>query len=169
MPTPFQIVQNQISQAVLKTLLIIGYKDSVEKCLRETSGVEGLDIVGLVVSQAHDSYKMSVKPASSTQTLGPFFFVCDRVAKSLQPDNHGNYHVISAQRLSDLGKRGLDTSTSPSAPSLNEVVPPGWIFFRDPISGNDYYANPATGRFSLERPVETIPPPPPAASPPSSL
>jgi hypothetical protein len=53
-------------------------------------------------------------------------------------------------------------------------LPPGWFAVTDPSSGNTYYANPATGESSWDRPkviaapppkveeVEPPPPPPPA-------
>lgn len=52
--------------------------------------VAGVEVVGLVVSQAHDSYEMFVRDAAASQSAkveGPFFLLCDRVAKSVEgPD-----------------------------------------------------------------------------------
>lgn len=47
--------------------------------------ITGVEIVGLVVSQTHDSYKMFVRDgAASAKVGGPFFLLCDRVAKSFE-------------------------------------------------------------------------------------
>ena len=81
----------------------------LDKRLADTSGVAGLEIIGLVVSQAHDNYTMYVKPTSSKsqqEIQGPFFFVVDRVAKALQKGAHDQFIVVSAQRLAASRKRG---------------------------------------------------------------
>ena len=44
--------------------------------------VAGVEVVGLVVSQAHDSYEIFVR--QSAEVKGPFFLLCDRVAKSFE-------------------------------------------------------------------------------------
>ena len=56
--------------------------------------VEGLEIVGLVVSRAHDSYEMFVR--QSGDVSGPFFLPCDRVAKSIEVTDFARF--TSAQR-----------------------------------------------------------------------
>lgn len=81
----------------------------MRKRLQQTPLIQGLEAVGLVVSQAHDSYEVYVKPDSSQQKVeGPVFFVCDRVAKSLQLRD-GRLRISSAQILHDL-KRKHDTN-----------------------------------------------------------
>jgi hypothetical protein len=73
--------------------------------------MEGLEIIGLVVSAAHDCYEMYMRPDSLKQeVLGPFLLICDRVAKSLQKSEDGKYHIIAAQQLSPSKKRGHDMS-----------------------------------------------------------
>lgn len=74
--------------------------------MQNTTWVEGVEIIGLVVSQAHDSYVVYVrKSQAQTEVLGPFFFVCDRVAKCLKTDNLGVYRVTSAQQLDDSNSK----------------------------------------------------------------
>jgi hypothetical protein len=73
-----------------------------------TAADHGVDIIGLVVSQAHDSYAMYIKSAHDNpngDVKGPFFFVCDRVAKSLQLNTDtGDLNIASAQELKSIVK-----------------------------------------------------------------
>lgn len=81
----------------------------MKKRLQQTPLIQGLDTVGLVVSRAHESYELYVKPDLSQQKIeGPIFFVCDRVAKSLQLKD-GSLRISSAQFLHDF-KRKHDTN-----------------------------------------------------------
>ena len=73
--------------------------------------MKGLEIIGLVVSAAHDCYEMYVRLASLEQEiLGPFFVICDRVAKSFQKSQDGVYRIVAAQKLSPSKKRGREMS-----------------------------------------------------------
>lgn len=58
------------------------------------------EIIGIVVSITHDSYEMYCQDNEE-----PLFFVCDRVAKCLEKDQHGRF--VSAQICdeSPLAKR----------------------------------------------------------------
>ena len=82
-------------------------KDTVLRRVKEAS-VEAhqLEIIGLVVSAAHDTYETYVRPDSSTNEIqGPFFFVCDRVAKSLEPGALYGKCITSATELLNPRKR----------------------------------------------------------------
>jgi septin family protein len=72
----------------------------VLKRVNETAAEHGVDIIGLVVSQAHDSYTMYVKSANDNIAKDPLFFACDCVAKSLD----GNLSIVSAQELKHIDK-----------------------------------------------------------------
>ena len=70
----------------MKLLLTIGSKEStVKQTVMDTDYIAGIEVVGLVVSHAHDSYEMFVRDAAASQQTakvrGPFFLLCDRVAK----------------------------------------------------------------------------------------
>jgi len=54
----------------------------VKSRVRSIEDVAGVEVVGLVVAQAHDSYEMFV--SQSAEVKGPFFLLCDRVAKSFE-------------------------------------------------------------------------------------
>ena len=41
----------------------------------------------MIVSPAHDSYNVLVRDAGEAEVKGPFFLVCDGVAKTLQRGN----------------------------------------------------------------------------------
>jgi hypothetical protein len=92
------------SQATHKCVVTIGLRsegvtDPFER-VKNTAANHGVDIIGLVVSQAHDSYTMYIKSASGGGVVqGPFFFACDHVAKSLKTTVHGELQVVSAQEL----------------------------------------------------------------------
>ena len=81
------------ARADMKTLLTIGSDTSTVKSrVEEVNHVSGVEVVGLVVSQAHDSYQMFVRKATSAKSAsaveGPFFLFCDRVAKRFHgPDS----------------------------------------------------------------------------------
>ena len=53
--------------------------------IQDIEHVAGVEVVGLVASQVHDSYEMFVRDAAASQQSakvgGPFFLLCDRVAK----------------------------------------------------------------------------------------
>lgn len=104
----------------------------MRKRLQQTPRIQGLEAVGLVVSQAHDSYEVFVKPDSSQQNVeGPVFFVCDRVAKSLQLRD-GRLRISSAQIIHDL-KRKHDTNMAEQdheAESTTRQTNYGRCFFR---------------------------------------
>jgi hypothetical protein len=72
---------------------------------------KSVDIIGLVVSQAHDSYVMLVKAAGSEQIEGAFF-LCDRVAKSLQRNAAGELIMVSAQELKSIDQPRNTETTS---------------------------------------------------------
>ena len=73
--------------------------------------MKGLEIIGLVVSAAHDCYEMYVRLDSLEQEiLGPFLVICDRVAKSFQKSEDGVHRIITAQQLSPSKKRGHEMS-----------------------------------------------------------
>ena len=50
--------------------------------VRSIEDVAGVEVVGVVVAQAHDSYEMFVR--QSAEVKGPFFLLCDWVAKSFE-------------------------------------------------------------------------------------
>lgn len=52
-----------------------------------------------------------------------------------------------------------------STPQPQLRVPPGWMIVKDPVSGQNYYANPTTGMTSWTPPPQVIPPPPPPPPP----
>ena len=65
----------------------------MEEFIEKMRYVEGVEVVGLVVSQAHDSYEMFVRKATeSAKVEGPFLLLCDGVSKKFE----GN-HLKSAQ------------------------------------------------------------------------
>ena len=100
--------------------------------VKETQRSEGVEIIGLVVSQAHDNYEMYVLPAASHLIQGPFLFVCDRVAKALQKTKAGGrLEVMSAQRLEHIDQPMM---------KKNAVVAPAKVF---PLL--EYSAGVATG------------------------
>jgi hypothetical protein len=87
-------------------------EEKVLKRVKETVVGAGVEVIGLVVSQAHDAYTMYVKPAStsSAELNGPLFFVCDRVAKALKVNDAGKLQIISAQELQHIDKGNAATS-----------------------------------------------------------
>lgn len=89
------------SDAKLKALITIGsHKKTVLERVQKTKGVAGLDIVGLVVSTAHDAYEMYVRPDSiQEEIVGPFLVICDCVAKSFIKGENGLYRIVTAQQL----------------------------------------------------------------------
>ena len=95
--------------ATLQGLITIGLdRETVRKRVKEISvQAEPLEVIGLVVSAAHDTYEMYVRPKLSEEKLqGPFFFVCDCVAKKLQPDEAIRENcVVTAVELHKLKKR----------------------------------------------------------------
>jgi hypothetical protein len=92
------------NQAKMKCIVTIGQDDSVVRGLVEkTAADHGVDIIGLVVSQAHDSYAMYIKSAiGGGDVQGPVYFACDHVAKSLKTTVHGELQVVSAQELKHM-------------------------------------------------------------------
>lgn len=57
--------------------------------VKGTTHVAGVEVIGLTVSQAHDSYEVFVRDAAasasqSVKVKGPFLLLCDQVAKSFQ-------------------------------------------------------------------------------------
>jgi hypothetical protein len=92
--------KSNYSNATHKCLVTIGQSSkTVLKRVNETAAEHGVDIIGLVVSQAHDSYTMYVKGANEADVVkGPLFFACDRVAKSLD----GDLNIVSAQELKHI-------------------------------------------------------------------
>jgi hydrogenase maturation factor len=67
---------------MLKCMITIGVeKDEVLARMNEQKH-KSVDIIGLVVSQAHDSYVMLVKAAGSEQIEGAFFCVRPRCQES---------------------------------------------------------------------------------------
>lgn len=91
--------------ATLQGLITIGSKkETILQRLNGmscTKGTEGLEVIGLVLSTAHDAYEMYVRPSLLEDAIqGPFFLVCDRVAKSLDPNAASEQHrVVAASRL----------------------------------------------------------------------
>jgi hypothetical protein len=98
--------KSNYSNATHKCLVTIGQSSkTVLKRVNETAAEHGVDIIGLVVSQAHDSYTMYVKFANDNIAKDPLFFACDRVAKSLQLNaDDGNLNIVSAQELKHIDK-----------------------------------------------------------------
>jgi hypothetical protein len=98
--------KSNYSNATHKCLVTIGQSSkTVLKRVNETAAEHGVDIIGLVVSQAHDSYTMYVKFANDNVVKDPLFFACDRVAKSLQLNaDDGNLNIVSAQELKHIDK-----------------------------------------------------------------
>jgi hypothetical protein len=91
--------KSNYSNATHKCLVTIGQSSkTVLKRVNETAAEHGVDIIGLVVSQAHDSYTMYVKSANDNIAKDPLFFACDRVAKSLDAD----LNIVSAQELKHI-------------------------------------------------------------------
>ena len=90
-------------------------KRKILRRLRETSGTtEGLELIGLVVLAAHDSYEMYVRPSLLRDDIqGPFFLVCDRVAKSLDLNAAKEEDkVVAANRLQTPKKRSHQDAIS---------------------------------------------------------
>jgi hypothetical protein len=88
---------------------------------------KSVDIIGLVVSQPHDSYVMYVKSAGSEATGDPIFFGCDCVAKALQTDSSGEITVVSAQELvsiddSRLKKKMTETASGGASFGVNDTA-----------------------------------------------
>ena len=96
-------------KATLQGLIVIGLdRETVCNRVNETCvRAERLEVIGLVVSAAHDSYEMYVRPKSSSKELeGPFFFVCDFVAKQLKPAaSFRGECVVAAVELQNSKKR----------------------------------------------------------------
>ena len=100
----------------LKGLVTIGSnKETILSRLSGMSGTtEGLEVIGLVVSAAHDAYEMYVRPSLLQDKIqGPFFLVCDRVAKSLHPDAASKQDcVVAASKLQIPKKRSNQDTVS---------------------------------------------------------
>ena len=91
------------------------------KRLKETCGVKGLEVIGLVVLQAHEAYKLYVKPDPNKDHIdGPYIFACDRVAKRFAIQE-GKVLISPAQRLCDQ-KRGR-SGTAERLQELNGIKP----------------------------------------------
>ena len=81
-------------EAAQKLLLIIGgsgtreeVKDRIQHVSTALEGRRGaLEIVGVYVSLNHDSYEMYCEDNPE-----PFYFVCDRVPKTLERDSDGRF------------------------------------------------------------------------------
>lgn len=68
--------------------MVIGSNSAmVRRRVQEVEQVDDVEIVGLVVSPAHDSYQMFVRESSEGEVKmkRPFFLLCDRIAKSFDP------------------------------------------------------------------------------------
>jgi len=100
-----------------KALLIIGSKkESVKRCVESVAeslkDQEGSpEIIGLIASLNHDSCEMCI-PGND-----PIFFVCDRVAKSLQRDEHGRM-MAAAQMCSYNDSEGAPDQKRPKSSQL---------------------------------------------------
>ena len=115
----FNQINSNYHNAMLKCMVTIGLKQADVLDHLNQHKHKSVDIIGLVVSQAHDSYTMHVKPAGSEDIEPPVFFVCDRVAKALQTNMDGTVAVVSAQVISNITLPGdhaaETTSTTASA------------------------------------------------------
>jgi len=91
--------------STLKTLLVIGRENTVMKRIGELDHYDGIEVVGLMVSEAHETYKMHIKPAPIGSRFGKkpqtnLFVVCDRVAKRIEKDiRTGLLSIKPAQKL----------------------------------------------------------------------
>jgi hypothetical protein len=101
----------------MKCLFTIGENPTTVLNRVNNTEANGVEVVGVVVSPAHDSFTLYFKPADSTkksvagskkkgvnrQALlaedirGPFFIACDHVAKALHTDSSSKITVVSAQ------------------------------------------------------------------------
>lgn len=68
---------------------------------------DGVEMIGLVVSVAHDAYEIYVKSSQTNDYEGPLVLFCDRVAKSLERDPEKGMRLASAQQLSREKKEWL--------------------------------------------------------------
>lgn len=102
------------ADAQQKALLIIGdnreqVKGRVKYVAEQMKGKKGApQIVGLRVSLNHDSYEMYLEGAAA-----PIFFVCDRVAKSLEKDEHGRFETAQVC-IFDESAEGAQKKPRPS-------------------------------------------------------
>jgi hypothetical protein len=73
----------------------------------ELGTTAGVEIIGLNVSAAHDAYEMYVRPSLLHKEIqGPFFLLCDRVSRSLEPDAAAaENRVVAASQLQISKKR----------------------------------------------------------------
>ena len=90
-------------------------KRTILSRLADTSGTtERIELIGLIVSTAHDSYEMYVGPSLLGDDIqGPFFLVCDGVAKSLDLNAAKEEGiVVAANRLQTHKKRSRQDAVS---------------------------------------------------------
>lgn len=88
-----------------KVLLTIGSeKEDVVDRVQNVQKVDGVEVVGLVVSRAHDGYEWYVWNAPKNVVGGPFFLACDGVAKSYHaPESELGHAFASVQKKRKLG------------------------------------------------------------------
>ena len=89
--------------ATLQGLITIGLdRETVRRRVKEISvQAERLEVIGLVVSVAHDTYEMYVRPKVSEDKIqGPFFFRCDCVAQRNSNQMHHFESIVWLLSLS---------------------------------------------------------------------
>ena len=92
--------QKNYYEADLKVLLTIGDERSVTKSLLESiDNVPGVAVVGMIVSQAHNSFNMLIRDADSTAINGPLFLHCDSVSRTIGKSKSHPQAVQSYKRL----------------------------------------------------------------------
>jgi hypothetical protein len=78
-----------------KCVVAIGSDEAeMKRKVKAANGTGGVEIVGLVVSVAHDSYTMYRKSPGAAAMQGPYYIPCDGVARSLDGSD-----VVSAQQF----------------------------------------------------------------------
>jgi len=86
------------ANAALKVLLIIGNEQLVTSRMKTTQSVPGVAVAGMIVSPAYDSYNMLVRHAGEAEIKGPFFLVCDSVAKTLKENRKRQFESVQSYR-----------------------------------------------------------------------
>jgi hypothetical protein len=100
--------------STLKTFLVIGRESPDMKRIGALDHYDGIEIVGLMVSEAHESYKMYIKLAPVGSRFGEkpqtdLFVACDRVAKRIEEDIlTGLLSIKPAQKLRYVQEKERD-------------------------------------------------------------
>jgi hypothetical protein len=90
------------SEATRECLLTIGASRKLVLQRVKNTKANGVEVIGLVVSPAHDCYDMYVKNDDET-IQGPFRLLCDHVAKALQVEDGVITGLVAAQEFASWG------------------------------------------------------------------